>query len=66
VDAGFRDAAWLRVTPLFAPLRQAPGWERLLARIEVDVAAQRAQVLAASWRPDDLKGLSATPAAGTR
>lgn len=66
VDAGFRDAAWLRVTPLFAPLRQAPGWERLLARIEVDVAAQRAQVLAASWRPDDLKGLSATPAAGIR
>lgn len=66
VDAGFRDAAWLRVTPLFAPLRQAPGWERLLARIEADVAAQRAQVLAASWRPDDLKGLSATPAAGTR
>lgn len=66
VDAGFRDAAWLRVTPLFAPLRQAPGWERLLARIEADVATQRAQVLAASWRPDDLKGLSATPAAGTR
>lgn len=66
VDAGFRDAAWLRATPLFAPLRQAPGWERLLARIEADVAAQRAQVLAASWRPDDLKGLSATPAAGTR
>ncbi|MFL9584833.1 winged helix-turn-helix domain-containing protein [Stenotrophomonas sp. AB1(2024)] len=66
VDTGFRDAAWLRVTPLFAPLRQAPGWERLLARIEADVAAQRAQVLAASWRPDDLKGLSATPATGTR
>lgn len=66
VDAGFRDAAWLRVTPLFAPLRQAPGWERLLARIEADVAAHRAQVLAASWRADDLKGLSATPAAGTR
>lgn len=66
VDAGFRDAAWLRVTPLFAPLRQAAGWERLLARIDADVAAQRAQVLAASWRPDDLKGLSATPAAGIR
>lgn len=66
VDAGFRDAAWLRVTPLFDPLRQATGWERLLARIDADVAAQRAQVLAASWRPDDLKGLSATPAAGIR
>lgn len=66
VDAGFRDAAWLRVTPLLAPLRQAPGWERLLARIDADVAEQRAQVLAASWRPDDLEGLSAAPATGTR
>ncbi|WP_315390181.1 winged helix-turn-helix domain-containing protein [uncultured Stenotrophomonas sp.] len=66
VDAGFRDAAWLRVTPLFAPLRQAPGWERLLARIEDDVATQRAQVLAATWRPKDLDGLSATPATGNR
>jgi len=66
VDSGFRDAAWLRVTPLFAPLRQAPGWERLLARIEADVAVQRAQVLAAPWRPEDLKGLSATPATGIR
>lgn len=66
VDAGFRDAAWLRVTPLFDPLRQAAGWERLLARIDADAAAQRAQVQAASWRPDDLKGLSATPAAGIR
>lgn len=66
VDAGFRDAAWLRVTPLFAPLQQAPGWEGLLARIEADVAAQRAQVLAAAWRPKDLDGLSAAPATGTR
>ncbi|WP_421570589.1 tetratricopeptide repeat protein [Stenotrophomonas sp. PD6] len=66
VDAGFRDAAWLRVTPLFLPLRQAPGWERLLARIDTDVAAQRAQVLAATWRPTDLDGLSAAPATGTR
>ena len=66
VDGGFRDAAWLRVTPLFAPLRNAPGWERLLARIDADVAHQRAQVLAAPWRPKDLDGLSAAPATGTR
>jgi len=66
VDAGFRDAAWLRVSPLFAPLRSAAGWERLLARIDADVATQRAQVLSAPWRPDDLKGLSAAPATGTR
>jgi len=66
VDAGFRDAAWLRATPLFAPLRAAPGWPPLLARIEADVGAQRAQVLAAGWRPGDLDGLSPARAAGTR
>ncbi|MCF7752546.1 winged helix-turn-helix domain-containing protein [Bacillus subtilis subsp. subtilis] len=66
VDAGFRDAAWLRATPLFAPLHGATGWPALLARIDADVAAQRAQVLAAAWRPNDLAGLSAAPAAGTR
>lgn len=66
VDAGFRDAAWLRATPLLAPLHDAAGWPRLLAMIDTDVAAQRAQVLAAPWRPDDLGGFSAARAAGTR
>lgn len=66
VQAGFRDAAWLRATPLFTRLRADPGFSRLLATIDTDVAAQRAKVLAAPWRPDDLKGLSATPATGTR
>lgn len=66
VDAGFRDVAWLRATPLFVPLRATPGWQPLLARIEADVATQRAQVLAAAWRPDELAGLSAARATGTR
>ncbi len=66
VDAGFRDAGWLRATPLFAGLRGTAGWPRLLARIDADVATQRARVLAAAWRPSDLDGLSAAPAAGTR
>lgn len=66
VDAGFRDAGWLRATPLFDALHGAPGWPRLLARIDADVATQRAQVLAAAWRPSDLDGLSAAPATGTR
>lgn len=66
VQGGFRDAAWLRATPLFAPLRGTPGWQTLLDRIETDVATQRAQVLAAAWRPADLDGLSAARAAGTR
>ncbi|MBK0026488.1 winged helix-turn-helix domain-containing protein [Stenotrophomonas sp. S48] len=66
VDDGFRDAAWLRTTPLFVPLRGAPGWPALLERLDTDIARQRAQVLAAAWRPDDLASLSAAPAAGTR
>jgi len=66
VSAGFRDAAWLRATPLFAPLHGAAGWQGLLDMIEADVSAQRAQVLAARWRPTDLEGLSAARAAGTR
>jgi len=66
VDDGFRDAAWLRATPLYAPLRSAPEWEPLLARIDADVARQRAQVLAAAWRPSDLSGLSAVREAGTQ
>lgn len=66
VDDGFRDVAWLRATPLFVPLHGAPGWPALLERIDADIARQRAQVLAAAWRPDDLATLSAAPAAGTR
>ena len=66
VDEGFRDVAWLRVTPLFAPLRSAPGWPALLDRLDSDIGRQRAQVLAAAWRPDDLVALSAAPAAGIR
>ncbi|HDS1531519.1 TPA: winged helix-turn-helix domain-containing protein [Stenotrophomonas maltophilia] len=66
VDDGFRDVAWLRATPLFVPLRSTPGWPALLQRLDADIARQRAQVLAASWRPDDLAALSAAPAAGTR
>lgn len=66
VDDGFRDAAWLRSTPLFASLHEAPGWAPLLARIDADIGRQRAQVLAADWRPAGLADLSAAPAAGIR
>ncbi len=54
VDAGFRDRAWLSVTPLFAPLRHESGFAALLARIDRDVAAQRERVARADWRPRDL------------
>jgi hypothetical protein len=66
IDTGFRDVAWLKATPLFAPLRKASGWQALLDRIEADIAAQREQVLRAEWCPEDLRPLSATRATGTR
>lgn len=65
-DDGFRDVAWLRATPLFVLLHDTPGWAALLDRLDADIARQRAQVLAADWRPADLATLSATPVAGTR
>ncbi|HVJ38626.1 MAG TPA: winged helix-turn-helix domain-containing protein [Stenotrophomonas sp.] len=55
VSAGFRDRAWLVATPLFAEMRKAPGFSALLARIDLDLAAQRKQVAQADWRPRDLQ-----------
>ena len=55
VSAGFRDRAWLAATPLFAQVRRAPGFNALLARIDLDLAAQRKQVAQADWRPRDLQ-----------
>jgi len=55
VAAGFRDRAWLAVTPLFAELRRESAFATLLAEIDHDVASQRAQVEQAAWRPRDLQ-----------
>lgn len=49
--AGYRDGAYLRVSPLLAPLRAEPGFAALLARNEADVAAQRAQAQRAGLVP---------------
>jgi DNA-binding winged helix-turn-helix (wHTH) protein/Flp pilus assembly protein TadD len=54
IAAGFRDRAWLATTPLFVELRRTPGFGAVLAQIDRDVAAQRAQVAQADWRPRDL------------
>ncbi len=54
VDAGFRDRAYLQVSPLFRKLAGDAGFERQLARITDDVARQRQQVLTADWKPADL------------
>lgn len=42
--AGYRDAGYLRVSPLLAPLRARPDFDALLARIEAETAAQRERV----------------------
>ncbi|WP_295920975.1 winged helix-turn-helix domain-containing protein [uncultured Xanthomonas sp.] len=49
--AGYRDGAYLRVSPLLAPLRAEPGFAALLARNEADVAAQRVQAQRAGLVP---------------
>ncbi|HMH68798.1 MAG TPA: winged helix-turn-helix domain-containing protein [Pinirhizobacter sp.] len=54
IDAGYRDQAYLQVSPLFIKLAGDPGFAHALDRIAADVARQRAEVLNASWRPADL------------
>lgn len=54
IDAGYRDRAYLQVSPLFMALAGDPEFARQLARINDDVARQRQQVLAADWKPADL------------
>ncbi|WP_311266598.1 winged helix-turn-helix domain-containing protein [Xanthomonas sp. WCS2018Cala2-7] len=42
--AGYRNAGYLRQSPLLQPLRGLPEFAALLARIDADLAAQRGQV----------------------
>nr|WP_238346147.1 winged helix-turn-helix domain-containing protein [Luteimonas saliphila] len=53
VAAGFRDAGYLRVSPLFADLRDAPAFDAALRCIDEALAAERAAVLASGRLPDD-------------
>ncbi|UKE47025.1 MULTISPECIES: winged helix-turn-helix domain-containing protein [Xanthomonas translucens group] len=59
--AGYRDAAYLRVSPLLAPLRAQAGFTTLLARNQADIAAQRAQVRRAGLLPQETGAATATP-----
>ncbi|UHQ22839.1 winged helix-turn-helix domain-containing protein [Lysobacter sp. 5GHs7-4] len=54
VAAGYRDRAYLQASPLFAALHGDPAFARVLARIDTDMARQRAQVASAAWKPADL------------
>lgn len=53
VGAGYRDAAYLRVSPLFASLRTASGFAPLLARIDAAVARERQRVRALQLLPQE-------------
>jgi DNA-binding winged helix-turn-helix (wHTH) protein/Tfp pilus assembly protein PilF len=54
IEAGLRDRAFLLASPLFACVREAPGFAAALDRIGARVGEERAQVLAAPWLPADL------------
>ncbi|MEA5669527.1 winged helix-turn-helix domain-containing protein [Stenotrophomonas sp. MH1] len=60
VAAGYRDANYLRVSPLLAGLRSDPGFTPVLATITSAVAAERARINAAGRLPADAKDVTAT------
>jgi DNA-binding winged helix-turn-helix (wHTH) protein/Tfp pilus assembly protein PilF len=59
IAAGMLDRTLLLSSPLFACVREAPGFAAALDRISARVGEERAQVLAAPWLPADL--LTAKP-----
>lgn len=59
VTAGYRDANYLRVSPLFASLRADPGFGTVLAEIEAAVGTDRARVGAAGVLPADARDIKA-------
>jgi tetratricopeptide (TPR) repeat protein len=54
IAAGLLDRAYLLASPLFACVRETPGFAAALDRIGAHVGEQRTQVLAAPWLPVDL------------
>ncbi|MEA9737342.1 hypothetical protein VDF55_21000, partial [Xanthomonas campestris pv. raphani] len=51
--AGYRNAGYLRHSPLLQPLRGMPEFAALLARIDADLADQRAQLRRRKLLPPD-------------
>lgn len=54
VDKGWRDAGYLRASPLFASLTADPGFTAVTDAIDRRVAAERERVLTAPWCPKEL------------
>ncbi|MGO4702644.1 tetratricopeptide repeat protein [Dyella sp. 2RAB6] len=57
VQAGYSDRAYLQTSPLLRGLANDPAYAASIDTLSQRVAAQRAQVLAADWRPADLRDL---------
>ncbi|HEY9130177.1 MAG TPA: winged helix-turn-helix domain-containing protein [Dyella sp.] len=54
VRAGYADRAYLQTSPLFHPMANEPAFAAAIDAISQRLAAQRAQVQAADWRPTGL------------
>lgn len=63
VAGGFRDQAWLQVSPLFRPLAGEPGFAEIVDAISRARTAERAKALASVWFPPDL--VTAVPVPGS-
>jgi tetratricopeptide (TPR) repeat protein len=55
VDKGWRDAGYLRASPLFSSIAGDPAFDAVLAAIDRRIMAERERVLTAPWCPADLK-----------
>jgi DNA-binding winged helix-turn-helix (wHTH) protein/tetratricopeptide (TPR) repeat protein len=55
VREGYSDRAYLQTSPLLRGLANEPAYAEAVDALSRRVAAQRAQVLAADWRPADLR-----------
>lgn len=58
VAAGYRNASYLQVSPLFAELRKDSGFAPLLQTIEAAVASDRTRVIASGQLPADAQAVT--------
>jgi hypothetical protein len=58
VAAGYRNASYLRVSPLFAELRKDSGFAPLLQTMEAAVAADRARIIGSGQLPADAQAVT--------